>query len=366
MLPHWSDKMNLLFRAFQISLPLLCCLMASASAQLSFNASTSNNTEADAAFALATQAWSAEFSDQITVNLNISFSNLGGVSLANTASVNQVNTFSEFSTAVNNDALTNDDDVFVAGLPVGSAFSVYINRTSEASGADFEVPYVDSDGGFNNTTVRITTANAKALGLRNANDTLLDGSIVFNDSFTWDYDRSDGIDPGSIDFVGVAMHEIGHLLGFESGVDVLDTNGDGFSSDDEFDFVSSIDFLRFSDDSELAGADIDWTADERAKYLSIDGGATALLAGGAHWSTGFEFGDGYQASHWKNGAGIGLMSPTTSTGALASFSNTDLQAFDVIGFDRILSVPEPTSTAITAGCLIVLGLRRRRKTSVIA
>lgn len=330
------------------------------SAQLAFSTSSTASAEATTSFRSATDAWAAEFQDAITVNLNISFSDLGGVSLANSFSSNQANTFSEFRSAINNDQFSSDDAIFAAGLPSGSTFSVYINRTNEAGGGDNEIPYVDSDGGLNNSTVRLTTANAKALGLRSGDDAFSDGEIVFNNSFAWDFDRSDGIAPGTLDFVGVAMHEIGHVLGFESGVDVLDANGDGLSSDDEFDFVSSIDFLRFSADSELAGADIDWTADDRDKFLSLDGGANALVSGSAHWATGFEFGDGDQASHWKDNAGLGLMNPTTGAGLLSGFSGTDLRTFDVIGFDRISAVPEPSSMAV-GGALVVLLLRRRKR-----
>ena len=341
---------------------MLCAIAPSTvSGQLAFNVSPSSNSDANIAFQTATNGWSVEFNDAITVNIDFSFENLGGVSLANTSSANQANTFSEFTNAINADGTSADDVTFAAALPVGSNFSVYINRTTEASGIDNEIPYVDNDGGLNNSTVRLTTANAKALGLRAANDSFLDGTIVFNDSFTWDFDQSDGIDPGAIDFVGVAMHEIGHVLGFESGVDVLDVNGDGFSDDNEFDFVGSIDFLRFSDDSLGAGADIDWTADNRDKFASIDGGLTPFDGPNAQWSTGFEFGDGEQASHWKDGSGFGLMQPTTGTGLVPTFTVHELRTFDVIGYNRFTAVPEPTAISLAGLCLMGLGLRRRRK-----
>ena len=87
------------------------------------------------------------------------------------------------------------------------AFSVYINRTTEATGAQFQNPYVDNDGGANNTTVRLTTANAKALGLLSGTAPGQDAAITFNSQFAWDFDPSDGIGAGLFDFVGVAIHE---------------------------------------------------------------------------------------------------------------------------------------------------------------
>ncbi|HWP42583.1 MAG TPA: NF038122 family metalloprotease, partial [Blastocatellia bacterium] len=43
-------------------------------------------------------------------------------------------------------------------------------------------------------------------------------SIGFNSNFTYDFNPDDGIAPGSIDFDAVAVHELGHVLGFVSNV----------------------------------------------------------------------------------------------------------------------------------------------------
>ena len=156
------------------------------------------------------------------------------------------------------------------------------------------------------------------------------------------------------------MHEIGHTLGFSSGVDELDNNGGGQFSDNELPFVTSLDFLRFSTESELAGADLDWTADERDKYFSIDGGLTNTGGLASAWSTGVNYGDGEQASHWVDGAGLGVMDPTTDFGMQNELSDTDLLAFDVIGYDRIFSaVPEPGS--MLGWLALAFCLRRHRK-----
>lgn len=246
---------------------------------------------------------------------------------------------------------------------------MFLNHTSDnPNGAGSAVPYVDNDGGANNTSVRLNRANAKAIGLVAANDVAEDAAITFSSDFTFDFDPSDGIDAGAIDFVGVAIHEIMHAMGFESGVDILDGNSPGTAGPfaaDLFAYVSPLDFTRHSADSLLAGADLDWTADTRTKLYSIDGGTTTLIADA--WSTGVTHGDGRQASHWRDGLGIGIMDPTAMpAGSLNVVSGNDLQALDVIGWNAAVSpVPEP-STLGMAG-LAVAGLvwsRRRRPTHI--
>jgi len=46
--------------------------------------------------------------------------------------------------------------------------------------------------------------------------------MTFNSEFNFDYDSSDGITAGYYDFETVALHEIGHVLGFVSVVDAID------------------------------------------------------------------------------------------------------------------------------------------------
>lgn len=331
-------------------------------AQMNFEVNPTGNQDADGAFRRATQAWQSEFSDDMTVFVEYSFASLDEGVLSSNISGTDRYSYTEFWSAIGDDATTSDDASMFAALPTGTSFSVYINKTTEAGGSSFEIPYVDDDGGRNNTNVRITSANAKSLGLKNPHATVSDGVVIFNDAFDWDFDSSDGISEGHLDFEGVAIHELGHTLGFESGIDILDISGDGTASDDDFGFVSSIDFLRFSDDSELAGADIDWTADSRAKYFSINGGLTSGAAGNSHWSLGLLNGDGEQASHWKDGLNLGAMDPTTGFEMINPISGLELVAFDVIGYDRnsIVSVPEPAGLAVVmlAGGML---LRRRKR-----
>jgi hypothetical protein len=186
--------------------------------------------------------------------------------------------------------------------------------------------YKDDDGDANNQWIDLTNGNAKALGLLSPHNTASDGTIVFNSAFSFDFDRSNGIDAGKIDFIGAAIHEIGHALGFISGVNVLDTNPNG--NDDAYTYVTPIDLFRYSELSTQQGV-IDWTADTRDKYFSLDHGTTKI----ASFSTGVNYGDGRQTSHWKDDQGLGGLDPTLRSGELLNYTTIDQIGFDAIGWD---------------------------------
>ncbi|MNY49434.1 hypothetical protein D3C86_1848570 [compost metagenome] len=114
--------------------------------------------------------------------------------------------------------------------------------------------------------------------------------------------------------------------------------------------------FRYSPLSSASGV-IDWTADEREKYFSMDGGATL----GAQFSTGSTFGDGRQASHWKDLMMLGLMDPTAAQGELLLITSNDRMAMDVIGYN-LAPIPEPSPAAMVgAGLLMALAWAGRRK-----
>ena len=138
--------------------------------------------------------------------------------------------------------------------------------------------------------INVTRANAKALGMIEGDDSGLDGYILMrnltDDSVDWNYDiLDDEIPVNTLDFLSVALHEVGHTLGFVSGVDdptwlgvVLEGEEKGKEINrDKMKYATVLDLFRVSDKSvsEYGGVS-DLTISGGNKFFSIDRGETNL------------------------------------------------------------------------------------------
>lgn len=318
------------------------------SLEFAFNPEPGMDQEAIDGFVAAGALWSQIFSDDVTINIDIGFRRLDPMVLGSTGSERITITYEDLVDALGTDNLSDDDDDINTALQAAPAFDLVMNRTRNSPlGSGDPGLFLDNNDNANNTTIRLSRANAKALGLLPADDPALDASISFSTEFNFDFDSADGIQANHLDFVIVAAHEIGHALGFTSGVDVLD----GFSppeggpfDDDQFTWVSPADVFRFSTVSvnQVGNGTLDWSADARPKFFSADGGANDL----AEFSQGTNFGDGRQASHWKDDRGLGIMDPTFAVGERSNITTLDTQLFDVIGWDLVSDAPLTTDLSI--------------------
>lgn len=318
-------------------------------------------------FKAAGNLWSSRFTDSVTVNISIGFAALGGSILAQASSMQTVFSYTDVRTALTADATSLLDATAISSLQAGP-FLQFV--TNDATGA----VVLDNNNTANNQFLAVNSANAKALGLTAANATASDASISFNSSFNYDFDRTDGvITSGTFDFVGLAAHEIGHALGFVSGVDDVDyysgprTGPQGVLDLNPYAVFSTLDLFRYSSASitQVAGfGTVEDLSQGAASYFSVDKGATNM----GLFSTGPYDGDGSQASHWKDNRGLGIMDPTAAPGELLAITGNDLNAFDAIGWNlETAQAPEPSALSLMCGVFILLGgirvARRRKRTA---
>ena len=386
----------------------IVALSATQANALTFNlidtGGTAVGTQARTGFEAAAAYWSSVFSDNVTVNLQIGFSTLGAGILGSTGSARSLISMQAGYNALTADRSSTLDQQAVASLrPLGVSASVpgagavtAVTNAFNPNGRGYidTATRVDNDGSVNNSTLAITKATAKALGLTTdvngaaINYATVDGSITFSNAFAFDFNPRDGIDANSFDFIGVAIHEIGHALGFVSGVDSYDGRtfpgvaNPAAGTLEGFVVMSQLDLFRYG-----SAGSLDWST-QGTPYFSIDGGVTQLF-GDSRFSTGVANGDGRQASHWKDSpAGqpqLGILDPTSARGQRQEVTALDLAAYDAIGwnikFDVLRNptyryntaqaadlVPEPATWAMMVSGFGFAGaaLRRRRGTVVTA
>jgi hypothetical protein len=316
-----------------------------------------------AAFRSAADFWQSRLADPITVYVDIGFGDQGfnGV-LGSTSAATMTSAYASIRSRLVVDQTSVQDAVALTHLPSGAAVAWQVSTLDGGSRFDNDgFAGCDAQGqcGTNNRELRLTTANARALGVATDTDaTNPDGSIVFNAAYAalFQFGRSGSVAADKVDFVTVAEHELGHLLGFQSGVDLVDMQYGCVGSTDancmeSLATYTPLDLFRYS------ATGLRDVGVGSAAYLSLDGGATAL----SHFSSGRFGGDGYQADHFAATEAT-LMRPFIRRGESYDATASDLAAFDAIGWDLALPVPEPGEAALLLVGLLGLKRRIRRQT----
>lgn len=326
----------------------------------------------------AAQYWQSVLTNDATVNIDITF---------DPTNVSTYSTLSTRSTDVRAwEALvqaTRSNDALDQGL---------VLPTISRGGVTFITNAAPENPGYydGSETARrmllLNTALGKALGDVRIDPDTIDGTIYLGGP-NYDFDPRDGVAANKVDVLGVMLHEIGHILGFTSGVDAVGQLGPWAAAHQPV--FSALDMFRYSMDyrSQAPGYTpvLDFTFGQSAilnPYFSIDGGQTALF--GNMLSNG----QPYQSSHWDAkpcGLEFGLMDPTYCDGDNArKVSALDLAALDAIGwnlnldpladpryrmstaevFDQYMSgsagVPEPSTWALFILGFGLVGSRMRR------
>lgn len=284
-------------------------------------------------FEMAGNIWSSYLTDDVTINIYVETTNLLPENVIGGAlpGIKADQEYGLFRSKLSQDRTSAGDYLAYGNLPGDEDFTAMVDGNVIVANEQFD----------------LTRANAKALGMLDSNPSGLDGFILMNDltnqsTLQWDYDFSRTHNPvnNTLDFLSVGLHEVGHILGFVSGVDDPGwlktvsgiTNSSQYEElENDLDHTTPLDMFRYSTQSAAQNA-VDLSIGENT-FFSMDGGATNL----ADFSTGQAVelgGDGYQASHWKQQDNtLGIMDPLLNPGQRREVLDLDLTAMDLIGWD---------------------------------
>lgn len=312
---------------------------AAQAAKFNFSYAPGTSLEQMLSFEIAGGVWSNYLADNVTINIHVEMTDQlpAGVIGGALPGIRAEQPYETWRNQLAGDR-TSADDQFV-----------FDNQQDDA---DKFTALIDGYKIDNNYKLKMTRANAKALKMLDGNNTGLDGYVLMSklpsSSVTWNYNALSNVPNGTLDFLSVGIHELGHHLGFVSGIDkagwlTQKTQYDATHQSDfyatlngKLDNATPLDTFRFSSQSvKEAGSGDSWIdmSVGGKPFFSTDGGKTALgyFSTGENTSLG---GDGDQASHWKEqSTPLGIMNPKLGSGQYRNISTLDRRVMDVIGWD---------------------------------
>lgn len=255
--------------------------------------------------------------DPVTIEINVSFASMGGGVLGATSSNYLLATY----TAVRAGLVggMDPDDTIQNFLPVGATIPV---RFDGSTGVVTNVSQVYVTRG--NYNAAIGTASGVV------------ANMTYNLDFGFDFTPANGINPGNYCFESVAVHEVGHAMGFTSGAD--------FRAAD----IELLDLFRFQNTDGAGDYNPDDTTEFGTTPRTVDYNVPDDDAISDVISNEYRMSDGtpYQASHFREQVpNIGIMDPAFSAAVTFSpnfYRGADRTMFDAMGWDNTNLPPDVT------------------------
>lgn len=344
---------------------------------------SANGADALYAFQKAANYWNKTISTDVTVNIKIGFAALASGVLGQAGSNSQYVSVADVYGALASTGNSALDTIAVANLsPLNAQGGIQMRLnnyydTANKVGLNYDATRLTSGNGDISKYLDVNQSVIKALGLQGkalSSASNYDASITFSSNFGFDFNPTNGITTGQYDFTAVAIHELGHALGFVSGTDTLDilshgrgpasivnnfeTGVYGSTNIEDWAIGSTLDLFRYGNGIDASGQYyLQWSAN-RTAFFSIDRKHVFSYPEDqqelAFFSTGRYAGDGQQASHWKDNLAaldadtfgacfqsarsIGVMDPTAASCDGGVVSQNDLAAFDAMGWNTTVDV----------------------------
>lgn len=334
---YLMNKNTTTVRAYQWG-ALALTLMTSAPASAlvinpTYDASVAANFGANTAafqnaFNYAATIIASNFSDNVTVNINVKgaagTSILGQTSQSMYRFASGTNSYNPLYNLLAADSKTADD---AASLAAGGSATA-----------------ADPAGG--NGTWWATSAQLKALGQFAGNNPASDGDITLGAGFTYAFDPNNRAVSGAYDIIGIMMHEITEIMGR------IGLSGGTLGSLTSYTLLDAFSFK---------GPGVRGLGSDSGNWFSIDGGATLIKE--------FNGVSGGDTRDWASGT-LDSFNAFSNSGVLNPLTSAGLRSTDVIGWDFIVTnnnnnnnVPEPSALGLFGLAAVGLAWRKRSKST---